>query len=239
MLRCLLLALLALHVVGHRAAAQAPAAPTGPAAASTPSDAVTAMIGTWEFTNSGRDKVCTVRFGVDTAVSGMKLEFDAACSGLFAFVGAIAGWTIAENDFLRLVDGQGRPVLEFSEVEHGLYEAPKPGEGILFIQKPTGAPPPATRTAAEMSGEWIIARENRARLCGLTLTDTAAGDDFAVRVNPPCDAAITRFGPTTWQLDRGEIVLKSARGQTWRFEEGEARAWRRVGLPNPVLLLRR
>ena len=58
-------------------------------------------------------------------------------------------------------------------------------------------------------------------ICALTLSNTAAGDEFAVRVQPPCDPVVTRFGPATWQMDRGEIVLQSARGQTWRFEEGE------------------
>jgi hypothetical protein len=168
----------------------------------------------------------------------MKIEFDRGCAAQFAFVTGITGWTIAENDFLRLVDARGQPVLEFSEVESGIFEAPKQGEGILFIQKPTAAA--IQRTAADLAGDWVIARENRTPICTLNLGTTPAGADLALRVTPPCDAAVTRFGPTAWQLDNDELVLKSARGQTWRFEESEERVWRRLpAAANPILLLRK
>src|SRR5262249_25358925 len=66
------------------------------------------------------------------------------------------------------------------------------------------------------------------------------GDDLALQVTPPCDAAITRFGPATWQMDREELLLKSARGQTWRFEEGdEPNTWRRLPETADPLLLKR
>ena len=230
----LLLLLLVLLAFGaQRAVAQPQETP------SSPSDAVKAMAGTWDFTNAGRDKVCTVRFHTDAASHGMKIEFDRSCAGLFAFLAEVTSWTIAENDFLRLIDAKGQPVLEFSEVESGVFEAPKQGEGILFIQKPVAAPA-SQRTAADLAGEWVVARENRTPLCSLTLTDAPAGDDMAVRVNRPCDAAVTRFGPATWQIDSDEMVLKSARGQAWRFEESEERVWRRVpATSSPILLLRK
>jgi hypothetical protein len=72
------------------------------------------------------------------------------------------------------------------------------------------------------------------------LSQTPAGEDFAVQIKPPCDQFITRFGPATWQMDRGEIVLKSARGQTWRFEEGDGTTWKRFPqAADPVLLVRK
>ncbi len=237
MARWIVLAVLLLFSTGDRAIAQPPAPEAAPAPG--PSDAVKAMVGAWEFTNSGRDKLCTVRFRTDSAAHGMKFEFEPSCAGLFAFLTEVTGWTIADNDFLRLIDAQGRPVLEFSEVESGVFEAPKPGEGILFIQKPAAAPP-TQRTAADLSGEWVIARQNRAAICALTLTVTPVGDDFALRVNPPCGAPVAQFGPTLWRIDNDELVLKSARGQAWRFQETEDRVWRRVpASSNPILLLRK
>src|SRR5262245_26509332 len=127
MTRWLLPAFLLIAASG-RVLAQQPEQP--PPAAS--GDAVKNMVGAWEFTNSGRDKTCTVRFRNEAAASGMKVEFDRGCTTLFAFVTGVVGWTIAENDFLRLVDAGGQPLLEFSEVESGIFEAPKQGEGILF-----------------------------------------------------------------------------------------------------------
>jgi hypothetical protein len=228
MARGILLACLVFASAACAAAAQSPG----------PSDAAKAMAGTWEFANADRDKICSIVFRTDTGPGGMKLEFDRGCIGRFPFIREIAAWTIADNDFLRFVDTRGRPVLEFSEVESGVYEAPRPGEGILFVQKPMAAPA-AARTAGDVAGEWNVMRGGKP-LCALTLSNTASGEDFAIRVNPPCDALVTRFGPATWQMDRGELLLKSARGQTWRFEEGEESSWRRVpDTANPVLLVRK
>ena len=40
-------------------------------------------------------------------------------------------------------------------------------------------------------------------------------------------------------MDNGELVLSSARGQTWRFEENDLNTWQRVPeTPDPVLLVR-
>jgi hypothetical protein len=204
-----------------------------------PSDAAKAMAGTWEFTNADRDKLCSLTLRTDPGAAGMKLEFDRACAGVFPFIREIEGWTIADNDFLRLVDGKGAPVLEFSEVESGVYEAPRPGEGILFIQNASAAGP-APRTAEQISGEWTIVRGAGKPICALTLTNNAAGEDLALRIKPPCDAFVTRFGPTTWQMERGELVLKSPRGQPWRFEETDATTWARVPTTaDPVLLVRK
>ncbi len=209
------------------------------ALAQAPNEAAKALVGTWEFSNADRDKLCTITFRADANAAGMRLEFDRGCAALFPFIREVAGWTFAEGDFLRLVDASGKPVLEFSEVESGVYEAPRPGEGILFIQN-AGAAGPAPRTAEQVTGEWAIIRGAGTTICTLTLSNTAAGPDFAIQVKPPCDAFVTRFGPVTWRIDRGEMVLKSARGQTWRFEESDATTWRRIPqTADPVLLVRR
>ena len=81
-------------------------------------------------------------------------------------------------------------MLEFSEVESGIFEAPKPGEGILFIQNPTDLGP-APKTAEQITGDWTIVRRTGQRVCGLTLSNTAAGEEFVVRLQPPCDRVVT------------------------------------------------
>ena len=86
---------------------------------------------------------------------GKRVEFDPGCAKQFPFIPEIAGWRLDDNDFLRLLDAQGNSVLEFSEVESGIFEAPKPGEGILFIQNPdrprSGAARPPSRSPASGS----------------------------------------------------------------------------------------
>jgi hypothetical protein len=203
------------------------------------SDAAKAMVGTWEFTNADRDKSCTITLRLDPAVPGMRAEFDRTCAAKFPFVAEIAAWTYNENDFLRLVDAKGVSILEFNEVESGVYEAPRPGEGILFIQNP-GASGPPLRTAEETVGEWTVMRAGKP-VCGLTLSNTAAGEDFAIRVRQPCDAFVTRFAPATWQVERGELVLKPAKGaRPWRFEDIDANTWQRLPANvDPMTLVRK
>ena len=222
----------------------APEVPSTPAppASNEPTEAAKALIadGPWDFVNAERDKTCTVTFRADPSPHGMKVEFDRACAGHFPFVRDVIAWTLTEGDFLRLLDAKGQAVLEFSEVEAGVYEAPRPEEGILFIQS-AGAAGPPPRTADQMAGEWVVTRGAGTTICTLTLTTTAAGDDFAVTVRQPCDAFVRGFGPTTWLMDRDELVLKSARGQAWRFEEGDDEdTWRRIPeTADPVLVKRK
>jgi len=197
------------------------------------------MPGSWEFSNADREKTCTITFRNDAARVGKRVEFDPGCVKLFPFIPEIAGWRLNDNDFLRLLDAQGNSVLEFSEVESGIFEAPKAGEGILFIQNPTDLGP-APKTAEQIAGDWTIIRRTGQRVCGLTLSNTAAGEEFVVRVQQPCDQAVTRFAPATWQMDRGEIVLRSAGGQAWRFEPGEDAKWPRLPqTANPIFMVRK
>jgi hypothetical protein len=51
---------------------------------------------------------------------------------------------------------------------------------------------------------------------------------------------VARFAPATWQLDRGEIVLRAANGQFWRFEETDDSKWQRIPqTANPLLMVRK
>jgi hypothetical protein len=202
-------------------------------------DAKAMAEGTWEFSNADRDKRCTLTFRTDAAATGMRLDFDRGCAALFPFIKEIIGWSRAQNDFLRLLDAKGQSVLEFSEVESRIYEAPRPGEGILFIQASSAVGPPP-KEADAMFGDWALMRGGGKAICTMTLANTPAGDDyFALKLKPGCDAQVTRFAPNAWQMDRGELVLKNARNQTWRFAEGDGSAWQRVPEgPQPLTLVR-
>jgi hypothetical protein len=197
------------------------------------------MAGNWEFSNADREKTCTITFRETAAKVGKRVEFDPNCPKQFPFISDIVGWRLGDNDFLRLLDAQGNSVLEFSEVENGIFEAPKAGEGILFIQNPTdlGAPP---KTAEQITGEWLIVNRTGKRVCGLTLSNQAAGEEFVLRMQHPCDRVVTNFAPATWQMDRGEIVLRAPSGQSWRFTEGDDQKWERVPqTATPLMMMRK
>jgi hypothetical protein len=90
-----------------------------------------------------------------------------------------------------------------------------------------------------MLGDWTVVRGNGKPICTLTLANTPAGSDFALKLKPGCDAFVARFAPTAWQMDRAELVLRNARNQTWRFAEGDASTWQRVPeIADPVMLVR-
>jgi hypothetical protein len=214
------------------------AVPASAQSTATFGDSAKALIGTWEFSNADRDKICTATFKSDPTRVGFKVEFDANCSELFPLVRDVAGWTFPENDLLRLLDAQGKALVEFSEVEDGIYEAPTPGVGVLFLQNAAAAGP-APKPAEQLAGNWAIKRGPDKVLCSLTLANTPLRDDLALTVKAGCDATIVRVGFTQWRMDRGELVLVSTRGISWRFEEVDAKTWRRVPeSANPTMLVR-
>ena len=64
-------------------------------------------------------------------------------------------------------------------------------------------------------------------------------DSFALTVKPGCDPIITRFAPVGWRLDRGQLIMLAAGGQSWRFEENEEAVWSRVPAMRPPLVMNR
>lgn len=211
-----------------------PAPPPAPAPVQAPrpaappvvlSDDAKALIGAWEFSNADRDKICTLTFKPDPAPLGFKLEFDSGCAAQFPFIKDIVAWRMNQGELLRLLDARGKALSEFSEVENGIYEAPTPGVGVLFLQNAAAAGP-APRNAQQMAGEWSISRSGKV-ICALTLTNTAAGDDYALRLRPGCDAFVTRFNPMAWRVDHDELSLLSPSGASWRFAD-DGGTWRRV-----------
>ena len=74
-----------------------------------------------------------------------------------------------------------------------------------------------------MFGEWAFVRGGGRTICGVTLENTAKdADSFALAVKTVCDPLILRFGPVAWKMDRGQLILVSAKGDLWRFEEADS-----------------
>ena len=197
------------------------------------------MIGTWEFSNADRDRTCTVTFKAEPAGGNYRLEFDSKCASLFPLVSGVASWKYPQNDLLYLLDAQGKSVVEFSEVEDSIFEAPTPGVGVLFLQNPGAVPPPA-KSAAQVAGNWSLKSGDGRVLCQLRLTPTAVKDAFALAIEPGCDAAIARLNLTQWRLEREELLLVPVRGTPWRFESLDDATWGRLPeSDNRMTLVRR
>jgi hypothetical protein len=203
----------------------------------TPSDPFGAMIGAWEFSNADHDRICRFNFRADPAAGGYKLDIDKNCPNVFPATKEIVGWAVDNYGALRLLDASGTAVIELTEAESGIYDGFQPGEGRYILQSAAAAP---VRSADDVAGEWAIARGTGKPICMLTLANNPAGaDSLGLKLKPGCDSFVTRFGPTSWRMNQGELVLLSARGQTWRFEENDVNTWQRVPeTDDPVLLVR-
>jgi len=200
-------------------------------------DAVNAMLGGWEFSDADHNRVCHFTFRVEPTPGGRRLEVDKSCPTLFPSTKDISGWALNNYGDLSLLDAHGTSVIDLTQVESGMYDGFTPGEGRYVLQSAAAAP---MRSAEEMVGEWAIARGTGKPICTLTLANSpAAGGAMALRVKAGCDPFVTRFNPSAWRMDQGELVLLSARGQNWQFEENDANTWQRVPeSADPILLLR-
>lgn len=209
------------------------AAMIGPTSAQAPtaSDAAKAMVGTWELSNADRDKTCTINLKLGPGAASNPLEPERKCSEAFPAIRGITAWTFGRNDALLLVDAGGKTVLELLEVEAGMYEGLRPNEERYFLQNAAVAAASRDRPADDMFGDWaFVAGSGAGRtICALTLANTAATvDSFAVNLKPGCDQLITRFGPVAWRMDRGQLVVQSAKGDIWRFEESDPNTWDKI-----------
>lgn len=186
-----------------------------------------AMLGSWEFSNADRDRRCTATFTNAPAPGGFKVEFDANCVNLFPFIANIAGWRLPDDDNLFLFDANGKTLAEFSEVEAGMFEAPTPGVGVLFLQNAAAAAPTPKRPE-EIVGDWTIAGE--VSLCDISLSATAAnGGGMRLTIKPGCRDDIVKLNFTRWRIEGGELQLLPAQGTTpWRFVENDSDNWRRI-----------
>jgi hypothetical protein len=198
------------------------------------------MIGQWELSTTERSKTCVVTLKGDGPAQASKLELEPTCPAALPFTRDIKAWSIKGlGDIVRLQDAAGQPVIDFTEVESGIFEGMRQGEGIYILQNLAAARSLA-KSMDQMIGDWSMVRGNGRPVCGLTLTNTEANaDNFQVFLKPKCDPAVAAFAPTQWRLERGELLLLSDAGETWRFEADDNAQWRRVpDSADPLIMLR-
>ena len=197
------------------------------------------MVGQWELSTTERSKTCVVTLKSDAGPQGMKLELEPGCAAALPFTRDITAWSVKGLDIVRLQDATGESVIDFTEVESGILEGLRQGEGIYILQNLAAARSLA-KSMDQMIGDWAMVRGNGQVVCGLTLTNTEAGqDNFQVFLKPKCDTAVAAFGPTQWRLDHGQMLLMSRTGEAWHFEADDNAQWRLVpDTADPLIMLR-
>jgi len=197
------------------------------------------MIGQWELSTTERGKTCVVTLKSDRSPQGLKLDLEPDCAKALPFTGNIAAWSIKGLDIVRLQTAAGESVIDLTEVESGIFEGVRSGEGVYILQNLAAARSLA-KSMDQMIGDWSIVRGNGRTVCGLTLTNNEAGpDNFQVFLKPRCDASVANFNPKQWRLERGELLMMSASGETWHFEADDNAQWRRMpDMAEPLILVR-
>jgi hypothetical protein len=197
------------------------------------------MVGQWELSTTERSKTCVVTLKGDATAQGLRLELEPGCAKALPFTKDIIAWNVKGLDIVRLQDAAGQPVIDFTEVESGIFEGLRQGEGIYILQNLAAARSLA-KSMDQMIGDWAMVRGNGQSICGLTLTNTEATlENFQVYLKPRCDPAVAAFAPTAWRLERGELLLMSANGEAWRFQADDNAQWRRVpDSADPLIMLR-
>jgi len=197
------------------------------------------MVGQWELSTTERSKTCVVTLKPDTTPQGQKLELEPGCATALPFTKDIKAWNVRGLDIVRLQDAAGEAVIDFTEVETGIFEGLRTNEGVYILQNLAAARSLA-KSMDQMIGDWAMVRGNGNTICGLTLTNNDAGNDnFQVFLKPKCDSAVAAFAPTQWRLERGQIMLMSEKGVTWHFEADDNAQWRLVpDSADPLIMLR-
>lgn len=186
------------------------------------------MVGQWELSTAERGKTCALTLKADAVGQGLKLELEKGCAEALPFTKDVASWAVKGLDIVRLQDSKGQPVIDFTEVETGIFEGLRTNEGVYILQDLVAARSLA-KSMDQMIGDWNMVRGNNRVVCGLTLTNNEAGsENFQAFLKPRCDPQVAAFAPNAWRLDRGELVLQSASGDMWRFQADDNAQWRRV-----------
>lgn len=218
--------------------AHAQNSPAAPAPANAPG---AALAGAYEISNADHDQICNVTLKADTGPSGMKLDFNRAdCAAKFPLLKDVTVWNLVGDNTVKLSDGKGKVLYEFTEVENGMYESLKAGQPLTFLQSAAAAAN-VVRTLEQMTGDWGVVRGSGDPICTFTLLNkpTAVAGDLQVQVQPGCDAGIARFAATAWQMDRAELLVKNARGQIWKFGENDG-IWQRIPEgPDAIMLVKK
>jgi hypothetical protein len=217
-----------------------PAPAQAPASKPVPSE-VRTLAAQYELSNADATRRCPILLEARPVGPAYQLTFDrAACGPLFGFLNEVAAWNAGVAGAILFIARDGREVTEFTEGVGGVYEAIRENDAVYFLANQQFVDPAARIQISELFGDWNLTRPDGSPLCRVTLTEEVAGSElYNARVQPNCDPAIVQFGPVQWQFERGDIVLRSLAGDSWRFERQESGAWAKVPeKPRPLLLSR-
>jgi len=221
-------------------AAQKPA-PATPRLDPAVREAGTRLAGPFRLTSADGARACAFTLKAEPLGPGLAVEFDKVACAEIGFSNQIAAWLPDPSGSIRVLNGQGRTVAEFTEGAGGSYEALREGDGVYFLASPVAEDSTDVKVE-EVVGEWDLARIAGTPVCRWTLLEEAVGKGggHAVAVAAGCDAALLRFGPAAWDIEGGNILIRGAgAGNVIRFARQEDGGWARTPERGRPLLMTR
>jgi len=216
---------------------------TSPASAQENS-AARALSSNYQLTDGVGERRCPIVLDSKTTTGGFTLSYDrTACRAVFAHLAEVSAWQPAPAGGINFVTSKGVIVTEFTEGVGGVYEAIRENDGVYFLTNLKIADTNETKID-DIAGDWNLSRPDGPAICNLSLTKEVAGNNrFAIRIASGCDSAIMAFGPVTWQLSNGDVVLYSKEGDVIRLGKNWEGVWARVPdqknpRPRPLLMSR-
>jgi len=183
----------------------------------------------YQLADASGERKCAIVLEARTAPGGFALNYDrAACRKLFPHLAEVTGWQPAPAGGINFVTAKGVPITEFTEGVGGIYEAIRENDGVYFLTNLRIADTSEVK-ADDLVGEWNLSRPDGPPICKIALTKDVAGSNrFAIRVTPGCDAAIVAFGPVSWQLSNGDVILFSKEDEAIRLGKNWEGVWARI-----------
>lgn len=235
---------------------------TPPPASAQPAPAdVAERAGAWELSLADTFRKCRVTFALDTVGIGRAMRFPAGCRRALPLLNAAGGWIVHERGVLRLLDRDGKALLDFSGDADRLTAKAAGGEAYRLDRQdrvvvdvrappvePIGVPqitpvdPAKAPAFASLPGTYVVDRYTEQEVCriNLGLAMLTASGRYEARVLEGCrDPGLSAFDPVAWSYAAGRLTLVARRGHEVTMISERDGQWRRDPEIGATLVLRK
>lgn len=236
-----------------------PAAAQAPARPSPAPPAVVQLAGAWDLTSQGGARKCRLTLRTNEAKGGRALGFPATCRRPLPVLGKVTAWTVSDDGFIRLVDGDGKPVLSFEDDAPALklkasadgadYQMDSLGRPRRFVPRIAAVPPPRIAfdparapPRESIPGLYGMFRYGGQEVCRISLgTNPGAADgrfltDYPTRCR---DKGLQVFDVVAWRYSGGKVHLIARRGHEMTLVSTGEGEWQKDPPGGAELTLRR
>lgn len=233
-----------------------------PPALAQPAPAETAArAGAWDLSMIDSFRKCRLTLALDPVGIGRALRFPAGCRRAVPLLAGATGWVVPEGGAVRLLDRDGRPVLELAGGADLLTGKAATGEAYRLERQdgavvnlrppppePIGVPQvtpvdPATAPPfASLPGTYAVDRYTEQDVCrislGVAMVD-ASGRHEARLLDGCRDVGLGAFDPVAWSYGAGRLTLIARRGYQVQLVSERDGQWRRDPEVGATLVLRK